>query len=333
MTRLGVGLFTFRSFHESWSEILERIEAIGYDGVEFVDRVHRDVDTETLVETLDETGLEPLGVHVWLHQLEDDMSKLIERYEPLGIDTFVVPYHPETNFRTERRMRDLVERLHRVGERLQDHGFNLLYHPNHWDLVPLVDGPMLGELPSLRFTDKSNHITQDIEFESQKQRDGVRTFLWDWLRRIENAALKQRNSAVDRALMASGIVRDNEPRTLLEGTPLGYLLAVTDPDKLAFQIDVSFLEQQGYDPAAVLATISDRVASVHAKDVDVTGYTPGSWPEFVDPGDGHVDFDGVVEVAERNDIEWVIFENGHADDPVRSVQAGMRALRTPSPRA
>lgn len=332
MTQLGAGLFTVRALDEPLSETLERIADMGYEGVEFVDRIHSDIEVEPVVETLDDTGLEPLGAHVWLHQLEDDLPTLVERYGALGCDTFVVPYHPESNFRTVKRMRRLVERLNSVAERVDERGFDLLYHPNHWDLIPLFDGSVLGQIPSLRVTERVNSVSQDLQLNSTPRQDSYGSFVIDQARRVENELLRRRNSVLDRAFMASGIVSDNAAQTLVE-TPLGYLLAKTNPENLAFQIDVSFLLQQGYDPADVLASLSDRVKSVHAKDVETDEYTPGGWPSFVDAGEGQVDFEGVVKAAQQNGIEWVIFENGHAKDPLRSLQGGIDALQSAGLRA
>jgi sugar phosphate isomerase/epimerase len=309
-------------------EILERVADIGYKGVEFVDRANHDMEFDAVADALDDTGLEPLGAHVWLHQIEDELPALAERYGALGCDTFVVPYHPETNFRTEKRMKRLAERLNRVGERARDWGFDLLFHPNHWSLIPLFDGPVLGQVPSLRATSRVDSVSQDLRVNSAPELGGYGPFVVNQMRRVENESLRRRNSVFDRVFMASGLVTDNDVRTLVEETPLGYLLARTDPASVGFQLDVSFLVQQGYDPAEVILHLSDRVKSVHAKDVRTEEYTPGGWPSFVDPGEGRVDFEGVVKAAQQGEIEWVIFENGHADDPLRSIRMGMDILQS-----
>ena len=324
MTRLGLGLFTVRALDEPMSETLERAADIGYEGVEFVERTSRHMDFESVAETLDDTGLEPLGVHLWLHQLEEDLPALADQYSTLGCDTFVIPYHPETNFRTAKRMGRLAERLNAVAERAGDLGFEVLYHPNHWDLVPLFDDPILGRIPSLRVTKPTESVSQDLQLNATTGRNGY----LDWIRRVEDAVIRRRNKAFDRALLASGLVADNDVRTLVMGTPLGYLLAETDTTNLRFQLDVSFLVQQGYDPADVIAHLSDRIRSVHAKDVKTEEYSPGFWPSFVDAGEGRVNFEGVVDAAQRNGIEWIIFENGHAEDPLRSIRGGADVLRS-----
>lgn len=323
MTRYAAGLFTVRRLDEPLVDILERIADLGYEGVEFVDRMDWEIDQRAVRETLDRTGLEPVGAHAWLHQLEDEMDTLADRYGPLGVDTFVVPYHPETNFRNRRRMRELADRLLAVSEKARDRGFDLSYHPNHWDLVPMFDGPILGNVPSLRITEPESSVSQDLVL----QRRENESRLAGLGRGVENEILRRRNTLFDRVLMASGAVTDNDARTLVRETPLGYLIGELDPEDVSIQLDISFFIQQGYDPAELLSHIGHQVASIHAKDVRTDQYTPGGWPSFVDAGEGDADFGRLVEAAEENDIEWIIFENGHAEDALGSLEGGIETLR------
>lgn len=328
MTRLAVGLFTMRKLDEPMPQILERVADAGYEGVEFVHQKDRSVevkDVELVAEALRTTGLESLGVHAWLHELEDDLPEIVEKYSALNCDTLIVPYHPGSNFRTEKRVRRLVERLNNVAERVDDYGFDLLYHPNHWDLIPFFDGPVLGRVPSLRPTDRVNSELRRYDGDD-RQYTGIKSV--DQLRGVENQLNKWRNRVFDHAFIKSGSVSDNSIGTLVRNTPFGYLLTETDPEKLGFEIDVSFFMQQGYDPAEVLDYLNGRVKYVHAKDVNLDEYQPGYWPSFVNAGKGAVDFKGVAEAAQRNGIEWVIFENGHAEDPIESIEGGMEALQS-----
>lgn len=327
MTRLGVALMTMRELDEPTARILEHVADAGYEGVEFVHRMDPRMDVQRVEEVkdaLDATGLEAVGVHVWLHELEEDMSALIGKYAEIGCDRFVVPYHPDSVFRTEKRLERLVERIHGVGERLNDRGYDLLYHPNHWDMVPFFDGPVLGQIPSLRPTDRIDPALRRYDADGQRKSGD---WAVDQFRRVENELTRWENRTLDRLFIKTGALENNSIGHLVRKSPFGYLVTETDPDLVNFQLDTAFFVQQGYDPGAVFDHLGDRVRSIHAKDVSLEGYTPGSWPEFVDAGEGDVDFGGVVRAAKRNGIEWILYENGHATEPIKSIEQGMDVLR------
>jgi sugar phosphate isomerase/epimerase len=320
MTKKGVALFTMDQLDEPVAEMIEHVADHGYDGVQFVNRMHPDIDVESVAAAMDRTGLESAGVHVWLHKLEDDLEPLVEKYGKLGCDTFVIPYHPDSPFRTVRRVRQLVDRLNQVAARVDDHGWNLLYHPNHWDYVPVYEDAILGRLPSLRPTDYLSRDTDPIRTADEETFDGD---LVDPFRKVEGAMLGRRNIVLDWWYVRSGVLDDNSVETFLTETPMKYILSETDPDTFGLEIDASFVTQQGFDPVAVIDRISDRIGSVHIKDVRTDEYTVAGWPSFVDPGEGVVDFEGVARSVHENDIEWMLVENGHSERPLETIQRGM----------
>ena len=327
MSQLGVALMTMREMGEPMPKILEAVADAGYEGVEFVDRMDHRMDVEAVDETaeaLERTGLESIGVHVWLHELEEEMPALIDKYSKLDCDTFVVPYHPDSILRTEVRLERLVDRIRSVGERLDERGYDLLYHPNHWDMVPFFDGPVLGQLPSLRLTDRLDPALRRYDADGVRK-SGVKPI--DEFRRVENELTRWENRVLDRLFIRAGVQEDNSIGELMQNTPFGYIVTETDPDLVNFQLDTAFYLQQGYSPGEVFDHLGDRVKSIHAKDIDLDGYTPGSWPSFVDGGEGDLDYKEVADAARRNDIEWVLYENGHATDPVESIRKGMEQLR------
>jgi sugar phosphate isomerase/epimerase len=122
------------------------------------------------------------------------------------------------------------------------------------------------------------------------------------------------------------VVSENSVRTLRRDTPLGYILSNTDPDKFGLQVDVSFFVQQGYDPVEVVTHLSDRIETMHLKDLNVEDYILGGWPSFVDPGEGEVDFRAAAEAAEENGIEWVMIENGHSTAPLTTIKKGLKEV-------
>jgi sugar phosphate isomerase/epimerase len=322
MTKTGVALFSMRELDEPIAEMLRYIVDAGYEGVEFVNRMHPEIDVDSVATALADTGLETAGVHVWLHELEDNLPELADTYGALGCDTFVIPYHPDSALRTETRLQDLVDRLNALATRVDEYGCNLLYHPNHWDMIPFFDGPIFGRLPSLRPTDYLFERTDPVRTADE---ESFTNGLVDLFRRGEIVLTDWRDTKLDGWFIRSGAVTNNSVRNLSD-TPLGYILDRTDPDTFGLQVDVSFFAQQGYDPVAVTAGLSDRISSMHLKDLQLHEYTVGSWPSFVDPGQGIIDFKAVAETAQENNIDWILVENGHSTDPVTTIERGVDEL-------
>lgn len=327
MTKTGVALFTMNGLDEPVAQLIQHVSDAGYDGVEFVNRMHPDIAVEAVSQAMADTGLEAAGVHVWLHELEDNLETLVSRYSRLDCDTFVIPYHPDSSFRTERRVRQLTERLNTLANRVDAYGFDLLYHPNHWDLIPVFDDGLLSRLPSLRPSDHLFPSTDPIRTADEEEQDGG---LVGSVRKIERAISNKRDKALDRWFVESGAVSGNTVDHLLQYTPMKYILNETDPDTFGLQLDASFLHQQGYNPVAVIDRLSDRIKTVHIKDVQTDAYHIGGWPSFVDPGEGGVDFEGVAKAARQNELDWILIENGHSDDPLKTIDAGMAKVGTRS---
>jgi len=132
-------LYTLRELDEPLPEVLQRVAAAGFDGVEFADRVH-DADTPAVREALEATGLEPVAAHVGLDRLEVDRASVLERCGRLGCDRIVVPHLPVDRFRTADRVERLASELIELGAELDDAGFELSVHTIREMFLPLFAG-------------------------------------------------------------------------------------------------------------------------------------------------------------------------------------------------
>jgi len=63
MVDIAVQLYTLRSLDASLPELLDRVGAVGYDGVEFAYRV-RESPVEDVLAALDRNGLDAASAHV-----------------------------------------------------------------------------------------------------------------------------------------------------------------------------------------------------------------------------------------------------------------------------
>jgi sugar phosphate isomerase/epimerase len=311
MSRMGLSLITLDALDESTAANIRRAADAGYEGVEFVHFLHQDMDVEAVRNAIEETGLEPLGVQVDLHDLLDGISDIVTQYEQVGVSTLV--FHVNDENWTERRARDTVELVRRRALELDEHGWDLLVHPNHMDLAPIIDWPVARHIPWLGIAARLDRLGVLEEGP-----------VHHWLALNESRFSKGFNILLDHYWHRRGMDRDTDVDDL-EETMLARYLAL-DSELVKFEIDVAFLPIRGYDPVAVLEYLGDRVQSVHVKDIDVDNRTLGRWPEWCGPGDGQVDLTGVVETAIANDVRWLTFEHDTDEDPTGTLYRGVETI-------
>lgn len=137
MTRTGVQLHTFREIDGSLHDVLHSVADHGFEGVEFAHQVH-DAEPRAVANTLDDTGLAPIGAHVSLHRLEREFESLTELYGTIGCSTIIVPHISATEFVSTNRVHALTERLEGLADRLESHGFDLVLHNSKGMHHPIV---------------------------------------------------------------------------------------------------------------------------------------------------------------------------------------------------
>lgn len=125
-------------------------------------------------------------------------------------------------------------------------------------------------------------------------------------------------------LLAEGIdrVARGDGRTV-DGTGFGRLVSQTDD--LTFEVDAGWVTAGGYDPAALLDSLGDRLSFVHVTDLARSRRFP---PDFrsVPPGTGLVDHESVFDACDRADVEWLVFEDDDPADPERAIEQGISLL-------
>lgn len=284
-TRTAVQLYTLHDMNEPLPDVIRRVAAAGFDGVEFAKRL-RNSDPDAVRDALEETELEAVSGHVPLAELEEDLDETVALYETVGCDRLVVPHVSPDHFRTRSRVEALASRLHELADDLDEHGFDLLYHNSREPFLPLLDS--VGIAPLLRIDAIPrggwNHIA-----------DGFGRLL-----RFDESDIRDR-------------------------TGFGHLVAVTDPDRLEFELDVKWVAAAGYDPRAVFELLGDRLSMVHVTDIAETRRFPPGF-ESVAPGDGMVDIDGVIETAIEANVPWLVFEHDRPSNPHRALYRGSKAL-------
>lgn len=154
MTKPAIQLYSVRDLDESLPDIVRRVADAGFEGVEFAARLP-DADQGAVAEALDETGVETVGMHVGLSELETDFDGVVERCRRVDCSRVVIPHLPPSSFRTAGRVDAVRRQFEHVGRRLDNRGIDLLYHNYTHDLRRPVDLPGVGHvmeadvLPSL----------------------------------------------------------------------------------------------------------------------------------------------------------------------------------------
>ncbi|MFC7157888.1 sugar phosphate isomerase/epimerase family protein [Halomarina halobia] len=294
--RPAIQLYTVRDIDEPLPELVRRVAAAGFEGVEFATRV-AEADPKAVGDALAEAGVEPIGAHVDLRAIEADLDAVAERYRALGVTRLVIPHLPVTHYRTPGRLDELAARLNAVGSALADRGLSLVYHNQVHDFLPV-------------------HRPSALE-----------RFL---------TAVHPHSPGASKAQTGLGLLGDRALRAVasppvaaasVESTAYGRLVARTSPEAVAFEVDVGGVTAAGYDPGDVLDFVGDRAPLVHMKDVVVDG-DPGPLASVrsTNPGRGLVDFPGAARAAERNGVDWLVFEHDHPEDPITTLRVGADTL-------
>jgi len=151
MTRSAVQLYTLRNVDRPFTEVLELVADAGFDGVEFAYRV-TEADTDEVLATLDETGLDVAGAHVGIDEFEDDFEETVAYYDELGVEHVVVPWLDAEHFESVQAVEAAAARLERLAEQLSTHGKTLHYHNHDHEYTDLGDADLAFD----RFVDETD---------------------------------------------------------------------------------------------------------------------------------------------------------------------------------
>ncbi len=106
-------------------------------------------------------------------------------------------------------------------------------------------------------------------------------------------------------------------------TMFDYLLSNTDPELVAFELDVFWTKVAGVDPVTELSRLSGRVPLLHLKD-----YTGETSAESAAPvGAGSLNWPLIINAANDAGVEWGIIEQDYPKDPLGDIATGLNNAR------
>lgn len=244
--RPAIQLYSLRDLDEPLTTTLRRVDAAGFEGVEFANRL-TDENADAVADELDDAGLEPVAGHVGWNDLrgaaeDGDLGDLLAKYETVGCRTVVIPHVSHRVFRSERQLESFVSTLTDLQDGLAEHDFDLWYHTQGSEFEPVATGR------AERFVEAADRIPGPAATLVTKL----------YRRRVNGATLSQ--------------------------TAYGALIRSVAPLGVGFEVDTGHVAHTGYDPVAAIACVDELggiVGAAHVTDQTVAyaeerGLEPGS---------------------------------------------------------
>ncbi len=104
-------------------------------------------------------------------------------------------------------------------------------------------------------------------------------------------------------------------------TVLDYM--ASNAPTLQFEQDIAWVHAGLVDPVNYLEAYADRTALVHVKDVKAKA---DGW-DTVELGKGEVNLSAALTAATTTKSQWLLIEQDHSDDPIRSAKNNLEWLR------
>lgn len=114
---------------------------------------------------------------------------------------------------------------------------------------------------------------------------------------------------------------DFELQPIEERIPLDLMMTATLHDLVKLQMDVYWMTKGGRDPAAEIARLGSRVASLHLKDMDRTANRG-----ITTVGTGTIDFARIITAARKAGVEDFYVEEDGPRDPMAAARASYAHL-------
>lgn len=135
---IGLQLYSLKEIIDgnSFAEVLKKVKAIGYEGVEGVER-DGDPDTvhlfcgkkaQEIRSILDDTGLRLVSNHIGFYDLKKNFNKIVQYHKEIGCDTLVIAGIPGVLFKDRDTVRRMVKEMIEIQEKVSAEGMDLAFH-------------------------------------------------------------------------------------------------------------------------------------------------------------------------------------------------------------
>jgi sugar phosphate isomerase/epimerase len=129
---IAVQMYTLRNLIKNQSDFLDvtkQVAQIGYQGIEITD-MRSILPADQLRARMSELGLQIVGVHVPIEQLENNLDLVTTYYAAAGVHHIIMPWLSEDRRRSGDDWLRIARELSKIADRLNRRGLLFSYH-NH----------------------------------------------------------------------------------------------------------------------------------------------------------------------------------------------------------
>jgi len=141
MRRMGIGvqLYTVRDdLSKDFKGTLRQVAELGYEGVEFAG--YGGLPAQELKQLLDELNLKPIGAHVSLNQMREDLDKEIDYLLAIGAEYLICPYVAAEERENAEAWKSLFVFLGESARKAKAKGLKFAYHNHAFEFETKIEG-------------------------------------------------------------------------------------------------------------------------------------------------------------------------------------------------
>lgn len=137
--KLGVQIFTVRDYLQTEDDVkrsFEKLYNIGYREIQTAG-LYDFTTPEKFAQTAKDSGLEIIGTHVPMPEIESNIDKLIEMHKIYGTTNMGIGSMPGlfAGQATPEFVEEFVERFNKCAKKASEHGIKLTYHNHHYEFL------------------------------------------------------------------------------------------------------------------------------------------------------------------------------------------------------
>ena len=162
--KLGVQIFTVRDFLQTEDDMkrsFEKLEKIGYKEIQTAG-LYAFTTPEKFVQAAKDCGLEIVGTHVPMTEIEDNTDKMIEMHKIYGTTNMGIGSMPGlfSSEVSKEYVEEFIGRFNACAAKLKEHGMKLTYHNHHYEFMK-IDGKFIMDYLIENFDKESTSFVLD----------------------------------------------------------------------------------------------------------------------------------------------------------------------------
>ena len=153
---IGLNLFSVRNWIQTEEDFLKNAERLKNMGYNYFQYSGADFDPERIERVTKAIGIPVFLTHVPLERILNDTDRLMEEHSRFGCKNIGLGMLPVTVTKDERAVKETIDRLNEVAEKMTRNGFTFFYHNHHFEFIrhgeKTVFEYMIENAPYIHFT-------------------------------------------------------------------------------------------------------------------------------------------------------------------------------------